>query len=927
MEKVNRLKIAEKDRDNLLDSKVEAEAYIEKEKNIRRKKNILCQLNERTSAENVQECKSKLDKVTEKLQALKIDKEGADKKRAEIEKEYESVKSERAKIEKDLHSSTTVSSASIIFHLWVLTLFSIAKQYDAFERKDVKLQEDMKHTKANIKKFQGLVTKEAKKEAECVTEAEAAKAQLVKYQNALADFENKKVEEEAALSKIMESLQEGTADLRAALEAGQQRLAESEKAASEVQSEKDLVSNSIQLIRSRPEKVLKTLAITEEKYQTLQKSRETEQAKLQAATRYETDIFRPQQQKLTATLNQVEQQEKQLQEQIRESVVTLEQHRAQIAAKQSQSSSNKTVEQILKAARLGGALSSAGVRGRLGDLATIPPEYDVAVTTACGSLDNIVVETPEGAQMCVAYLRKMNIGRASFIVLSLMDEYRERMRRPFRGPDAATAPRLFDLLQDVVSEDLYGAFYMALKDTLVAKDLETAVRIAYVGDRAQYRVVTLDGQVIDTSGAMSGGGREVRKGGMKLVNANQQKAGKGAARGSKSSTSAAAAQEDDEENLSPEQLAQEERAIASLQSDLAEVRRQKAHLEHELAALQDGLKTAQLDVEKCKMALSRYDEQERELQQKLRALQTESAFTAKEQSELTAHEQRLEELETVISRVAPDLRAIQQEVASLQRQILSFGGPKLAKAQARVDSIVSQIEMVSSSLSTKEVEESNQRKQAEKARVAREKAEADLVKAEEKLGELVEEQKEMENDALLVVQAVESAKTQLAALEDVLAQSSQLYNEINAQVQKAKAAEVDLHVDFDRISAEMKELSAAATHWRKEGEALRKQHEEEELDFLRTVRALAAEQQQQPVSTTTASAVEENKMEVDGEGEDHHSLATASVESLPRFTDEDLDSFRIDEIKRDINILETERNKYVSTVWFLLKPWHVLMNL
>lgn len=117
MEKVNRLKIAEKDRDNLLDSKVEAEAYIEKEKNIRRKKNILCQLNERTSAENVQECKSKLDKVTEKLQALKIDKEGADKKRAEIEKEYESVKSERAKIEKDLHSSTTVSSASIIFHL------------------------------------------------------------------------------------------------------------------------------------------------------------------------------------------------------------------------------------------------------------------------------------------------------------------------------------------------------------------------------------------------------------------------------------------------------------------------------------------------------------------------------------------------------------------------------------------------------------------------------------------------------------------------------------------------------------------------------------------------------------------------------------------------------------------------------------------
>lgn len=109
MEKVNRLKMAEKDRDNLLDSKVEAETFIEKEKNIRRKKNILYQLNERSAADAADQARSKVAQIQEKMQAIKADKEAADKRRAEIEKEYETVKAERAKIEKELNSSTTVS--------------------------------------------------------------------------------------------------------------------------------------------------------------------------------------------------------------------------------------------------------------------------------------------------------------------------------------------------------------------------------------------------------------------------------------------------------------------------------------------------------------------------------------------------------------------------------------------------------------------------------------------------------------------------------------------------------------------------------------------------------------------------------------------------------------------------------------------------
>lgn len=59
-------------------------------------------------------------------------------------------------------------------------------------------------------------------------------------------------------------------------------------------------------------------------------------------------------------------------------------------------------------------------------------------------------------------------------------------------------PRLFDLIK-VKNEKVLPAFYFALKDTLVAKDLEQATRVGLQGTN-RYRVVTLKGDLIDLSG-------------------------------------------------------------------------------------------------------------------------------------------------------------------------------------------------------------------------------------------------------------------------------------------------------------------------------------------------------------------------------------------------------------------------------------------
>lgn len=130
----------------------------------------------------------------------------------------------------------------------------------------------------------------------------------------------------------------------------------------------------------------------------------------------------------------------------------------------------------------------------------------MAVTTAAGALNNLLVDTVDQGQACIEYLRRQNIGRASFMVLEKLPQ---KNIDPIQTPE--NVPRLFDLIKP--KEPRFApAFYKAVGNTLVAEDMNQANRIAY--GQKRWRVVTLAGQLIDSSGTMSGGGNHVSRGGM-----------------------------------------------------------------------------------------------------------------------------------------------------------------------------------------------------------------------------------------------------------------------------------------------------------------------------------------------------------------------------------------------------------------------------
>ena len=136
-------------------------------------------------------------------------------------------------------------------------------------------------------------------------------------------------------------------------------------------------------------------------------------------------------------------------------------------------------------------------------MGAIDAKYDVAISSTCGSLDNIVVDTVETAQLAIEFLKRERLEVCSFLALEKMRPVRPRMDIP------AGSQRLFDLIR-VEDERVLPAFYFAtVGDMLVVDSDDIAHRInAEYGRR--WRIVDLAGNLFDPSGSMTGGGRPIR---------------------------------------------------------------------------------------------------------------------------------------------------------------------------------------------------------------------------------------------------------------------------------------------------------------------------------------------------------------------------------------------------------------------------------
>lgn len=154
------------------------------------------------------------------------------------------------------------------------------------------------------------------------------------------------------------------------------------------------------------------------------------------------------------------------------------------------------------AAAQGGILR--GVLGVVADQIQTPPELEKAIETALGAhVQDIITETWADAEQAIQHLRRESLGRATFLPLETL-----RPPTPLQPPKA---PGLVGVASRLVSapERLAPVLDLLLGHTLVVRDMKAA-RELYNRMRGSFQIVTMDGELIRSTGAITGGA-EARK--------------------------------------------------------------------------------------------------------------------------------------------------------------------------------------------------------------------------------------------------------------------------------------------------------------------------------------------------------------------------------------------------------------------------------
>ena len=145
-----------------------------------------------------------------------------------------------------------------------------------------------------------------------------------------------------------------------------------------------------------------------------------------------------------------------------------------------------------------------GIHNTIGNLIDVQEEYSLAISTSLGASTNyLVVDTPDIAKSLVTYLKDNNIGRATFFPLSVI---KERSIDPESLSIIKDNPNYLGTADTLVSyqEKYRNIILNQLGNVIVTNSISSANLFSKLLNH-RYKIVTLDGQVVNVGGSITGG--------------------------------------------------------------------------------------------------------------------------------------------------------------------------------------------------------------------------------------------------------------------------------------------------------------------------------------------------------------------------------------------------------------------------------------
>ncbi|KAG6878031.1 hypothetical protein C0993_000571 [Termitomyces sp. T159_Od127] len=610
-----------------------------------------------------------------------------------------------------------------------------AQELATREKEEVGLQERRKHAAGKAKKLKKALQDDTNAKAKAIRDVEEYTEKIEREKKKVEDYETKLIEEEKALESIRDSLRDKTQVFHDQIEIKQKELQPWTAKINAKQAEIDVASSerdalvkkaeALEVARQEAQDTLQGLnsdhVVKVREYEKLKDSKANLQRDLQAAERKAQESQR-------------------IADEWRRKASSSRQKVDEAKASQADNRSRNSVLESLT--RLQDAGRVSGFHGRLGSLGTIPDKYDIAVSTAAPALHHMIVDRVEQGQACIEYLRSQNIGRASFMVLEKLTSSHGIAK--ITTPE--NVPRLFDLIQPK-DPKFAPAFYKAVGNTLVAEDMDQANRIAYGAKR--WKVVTLSGQLIETSGTMSGGGSQP-------------------ARGAMSSKLASDA-------VSPQVLKKYEQESQDTSQHLDQALNELRIAEEELDRLRNSgpqidlaFQKLGLDIENSKHRIAEAEKRVQHVNARAGPSKGDLSRLKALEGEIAASTGELEEIQAKSARV-------EAAIKELEQKILDIGGSRLLKQKSTVEGIKLHINLANDEIT--------------KAEVAKVKANKDLTRY----------------DTAVQSNTVgyQEAEAELEELDGTLEELTTYVNELRAKVEDAQDAANSSKEDLDNLKAEV----------------------------------------------------------------------------------------------------------------------------
>lgn len=385
---------------------------------------------------------------------------------------------------------------------WQSALIKASEAVEKVEGEQRLLQERLNHQQEQQVRFQREF-EQTKKELDAL---------LRERQQVIEEITARKTACEEAEKRLQELLQQ----LSSLSDQDELQLAEWEESFQQGEQQRLLLEQQLRHLQEQQE------SFTEEKEQTAQQLArwQTEQAALeeeliqaekqQAVIRDELEELNQTDRELEGRLleqKEAEQQHLQAWQQSQQQVTRL---RSRLESLQELQASHEGFFTGVKAAlqaRDRGIHSLQGIRGAVAELIHVDTDWEVAIETALGNaLQHLVVENEETGRSAIQYLKAKKLGRATFLPLDVVKGRQinvEELQRVNQQPGfVGVASQL------VETEPRYRSIVdHLLGRVIVTQNLEQANHLARQL-RYRYRVVTVEGDVVNPGGSMSGGSRQ-----------------------------------------------------------------------------------------------------------------------------------------------------------------------------------------------------------------------------------------------------------------------------------------------------------------------------------------------------------------------------------------------------------------------------------